>query len=100
MKMHKLQRIQKEFAQRQARIARLTLGLAAYTMLVLGLHFLQITSIQLTIALFIGSLAYGLVVHLRIWRCPACNGHLGKLYIGLKAPKYCPQCGVRLVNES
>ncbi|NGP89703.1 hypothetical protein [Fodinibius halophilus] len=33
------------------------------------------------------------------WRCPSCNGHLGKLYIGLDHPKYCPGCGVELIEQ-
>ena len=26
------------------------------------------------------------------WRCPACNGYLGRAF----SPKYCPKCGVEL----
>jgi hypothetical protein len=33
-----------------------------------------------------------LVVHIIIWRCPACEG-----YLGLVAPsRFCPKCGTRL----
>jgi len=42
---------------------------------------------------------WALSIHRRIWRCPACNGHLGRLYLGLKLPKFCPECGVRLIEE-
>jgi len=48
---------------------------------------------------FAVSFVWGLIVNVKIWRCPACNGHLGKLYLGLKFPKYCPNCGVMLMNE-
>ena len=38
-------------------------------------------------------------VNIRVWRCPACNGHLGRLYIGIPGPRHCPQCGTSLVKE-
>ncbi len=38
-------------------------------------------------------------VNVKLWRCPACNGHLGKLYLGLRWPKHCPNCGITLVDK-
>lgn len=44
-------------------------------------------------------LAIAAVSNLVFWRCPACGGHPGKLYIGLPLPKFCPNCGVRLLED-
>lgn len=44
-------------------------------------------------------LAIAAVSNLVFWRCPACGGHLGKLYIGLPLPKFCPNCGVRMLED-
>jgi len=38
-------------------------------------------------------------IRMRFWRCPHCNKDLGKLYIGLRHPKFCPECGIRLVGD-
>jgi uncharacterized membrane protein (DUF485 family) len=43
-----------------------------------------------------GPLAYmtflaTLVLHIAVWRCPACNGHLG--VVG--RVRFCPKCGTR-----
>jgi len=39
------------------------------------------------------ALVIGLVVFsLKNWRCPACNGYLGKAW----NPRFCQRCGVRL----
>lgn len=35
----------------------------------------------------------------KFWRCPSCQKHLGKLYIGLDHPKYCPECGIELIDN-
>jgi len=50
--------------------------------------------------LLVVSFAWALIVHVKLWRCPACNGHLGRLYLGLKLPKYCPHCGIKLIQTS
>jgi len=47
--------------------------------------------------LVLALLTIAVVSNLVFWRCPACGGHLGKLYIGLQYPKFCPNCGVRLL---
>ena len=49
--------------------------------------------------LMVISFMWALIVHVKIWRCPSCNGHLGRLYLGLKLPKFCPKCGIRLIEE-
>ncbi len=53
----------------------------------------------MTGALLVVSFVWALIVHVKLWRCPSCNGHLGRLYLGLKLPKFCPHCGIRLFDE-
>ncbi len=52
---------------------------------------------MVAMALFVVVSVLAAIVNLKFWRCPVCNGHLGKLYLGLKKPKHCPACGVQLV---
>src|SRR5512137_1098485 len=36
-----------------------------------------------------------LVLHIMIWRCPACNGYLGLV----SRVRFCPKCGTRFDQE-
>lgn len=38
----------------------------------------------------------GVLFSLRNWRCPACNGYLGR---GM-SPRFCPKCGVGLQGDA
>mgnify|MGYP001402959415 CR=1 FL=1 len=51
----------------------------------------RITSMMLTVLIF-AVLGAILVFSFRNWRCPACEGHLGK---GMGA-RFCSKCGVQL----
>ena len=42
--------------------------------------------------IFIGALVGITVFTFRNWRCPACNGYLGRAM----SPKFCPKCGAQL----
>jgi len=53
------------------------------------------TAIILLVVIFV-SAAF---INIKLWRCPSCNGHLGKLYLGLKKPRHCPNCGIKLVEH-
>ena len=50
-----------------------------------------------TAAIMVVSGLWSWYIHKKLWRCPSCDGHLGRLYIGLKLPKFCPECGVKLI---
>ena len=88
-----------EFAIRRAKITRVAIVggiLVGFTVL---LQYEGIIASSTT-ALILLPLTFVLAawVGWKLWRCPSCNGQLGKLYLGLKEPKYCPNCGVRLVE--
>ena len=42
--------------------------------------------------IFLAALALVTIFTFRNWRCPACNGYLGKAV----SPKFCPKCGAQL----
>ena len=44
------------------------------------------------VVLMIVLIAAGVAFSLRNWRCPACNGRLGRCH----NPKFCQKCGVQL----
>jgi len=88
-----------EFKNRRRKIARLAiiLGIVAGAVIILAYqgNALNSTAMLLLVVFFI-SAAF---VNVKIWRCPSCNGHLGKLYLGLKEPKHCPNCGIKLIEQ-
>jgi len=51
-----------------------------------------------TAIVLIISFLWAFIANIRMWRCPLCNGHLGKLYLGIKLPKYCSHCGIKLIE--
>ena len=84
------QKIQEEFAARRKR-QFLAIFPAIAVMLLLILLENRVTSMVLTIlllAVVIGMAAFSF----RNWRCPACEGHLGRG----AGPRFCPKCGVQL----
>ncbi len=93
-------RVIKEFAERRKKIYLLILlcasliGVVLFATLQLGV-LTRPASAALMVVVFV----FALFIHLRLWRCPHCNKNLGKLYIGLNHPKFCPECGVRLTEE-
>jgi len=93
-------RVIEEFAERRKKIYQLIVLVLALAGAVL---FFTLRSGVLTrpagavVMLFVFMVA--LFVNLKIWRCPHCGRHLGKLYIGLKHPRFCPECGIRLLEE-
>ncbi len=46
--------------------------------------------------IFYGVLLATLVLHILVWRCPACRAYLGFV----AANRFCPKCGVRFEAES
>ena len=93
-------RVIAEFAKRRKKIYTL---IALIVILTGGVLFLIFKEEALTrpagALLMVAIFAITLFGHLRIWRCPHCNGHLGRLYLGLDSPRFCPQCGIRLVEK-
>lgn len=88
-----------EFEKRRATITRLAIitGIGGGAVLVLA--YLGLASNTAAVLLFVIVGVYAAIVNVRTWRCPSCSGHLGKLYLGLKEPKHCPNCGIRLIEE-
>jgi len=89
-------------AEFESRRSRLT-GFAVIIGVIIGtvslMAYYESLSKSMTAVFLVASFIWALIVHVRIWRCPSCNGHLGRLYLGLKLPKFCPQCGIKLIGE-
>jgi len=88
-----------EFEARRSRLTRFTVILGVIIGTVSLMAYYESLSKSMTAVLLVASFIWALIVHVRIWRCPSCNGHLGRLYLGLKLPKFCPQCGIKLIGE-
>jgi len=88
-----------EFARRRAVITRtaVSLGVAMGLVTLLGIYHI-VPMVSTVVFLGLG-FAYGAIVNVRIWRCPDCKAHLGKLYFGIQQPKHCPGCGVQLIAD-
>jgi len=88
-----------EFAIRRAKITRLAimLGIIAGGVVI---FFYQGSASNTTAMILLAVIfAPAVYVHIKVWRCPSCNGHLGRLYLGLKEPKHCPNCGIKLIEQ-
>jgi len=88
-----------EFTSRRKKITRLAILLGIITGAVAIVSYQDGISKTSTAILLAVSFTWAIIVNVKIWRCPSCNGHLGRLYLGLKEPKYCPKCGIKLVKE-
>lgn len=88
-----------EFTQRRATITRLAIVLGIIAGGAVIFFYQGITSNTTAMILLAVIFAAAAYVHIRVWRCPSCNGHLGRLYLGLKEPKHCPNCGIKLVEQ-
>jgi len=92
-------KVTREFAKRRLAITRLAITVMILTGVILLMAYAGLVPKFIT-ALMLGLFfVYGAIVNVWKWRCPSCNGHLGKLYLGLKEPKYCPGCGIKLIEE-
>lgn len=87
-----------EFAVRHAMITRLAIVAALITGVAFFFLYKGLASNTTAIILFIAIFILAAFVNIKVWRCPSCGGHLGKLYLGLKQPKHCPNCGIKLVE--
>lgn len=88
-----------EFQRRYKKIMLLIVFLVPTGMIAAGAIYFNIAPKLIGTSFVIACFIYALLINLKLWRCPACNGHLGKLYIGLKFPKYCPNCGILLIED-
>ncbi len=89
-----------EFTRRRRQVTGLALILGGFAGLALVLLHFDMASRVATATVILGSSVFAVIVNLRLWRCPSCQGHLGRLYLGLKQPRFCPQCGIRLVDDA
>jgi len=88
-----------EFEKRRSNLTRLVIIIGVVVAAVSIMAYQSGISKTTTAVLLAVSFVWALIVHVKIWRCPSCNGHLGRLYLGLKLPKYCPHCGIILIEE-
>jgi len=87
-----------EFEERRSKLARFAIIIGITIGAVILMAFQNGISNNVTAIILAISFVWALIVHVKIWRCPSCNGHLGRLYLGLKLPKYCPHCGIKLIE--
>ena len=87
-----------EFEVRRSKLTRFTIIVGAIVAAVSLMAYQSGISKTMTAILLAISFIWALIVHVKIWRCPSCNGHLGRLYLGLKLPKFCPHCGIKLIE--
>ena len=92
-------RVVAEFERRRSKITRWAIVFGVVVAAVIIMSYQGGISKTMTAVLLVVSFVWALAVHAKIWRCPSCNGHLGKLYLGLKLPKHCPHCGICLIEE-
>ena len=88
-----------EFGDRRVKLTRLAiiLGIVVVVFIVMTR---QSGISNTTTAILLGTtFVWALIVNVKIWRCPSCDGHLGRLYLGIKQPKFCPNCGIKLIEE-
>jgi len=90
------EKVIEEFARRRAGISKLAILVGIISGAAILLLYTGIASNVVAVTLFAAVFVAAAVVHIKLWRCPACNGHLGKLYLGLKGLKFCPVCGIKL----
>ncbi|WP_294949001.1 hypothetical protein [Sulfurivirga sp.] len=90
--------VQREFQHRRRAIQSLAVIAALTATAIVSLLFLDVLNTRVAVPALLVGFSYAVWVNMRLWRCPACGAHLGKLYLGLNGPKHCPNCGVRLVN--
>jgi len=88
-----------EFTIRRAKITRLAIMLGIITGGAIIFLYEGIASNTTAVIVLVVIFASAAFVNIKVWRCPSCNGHLGKLYLGLKEPKHCPNCGIKLVEQ-
>jgi len=88
-----------EFEERRSKLTRLAIIIGVIVGAVSIMAYQSGISKTMTAIILIISFIWALIVHVKIWRCPSCNGHLGRLYLGLKLPRYCPHCGIKLIEK-
>ena len=94
------QQVIREFQARRQKITRAAVfGAVAVALILVSPHYFGVDPRTGRAALMLIVFAVALWIHLRVWRCPHCGGHPGKLYLGLPEPFYCPQCGVQLAEH-
>ena len=93
------EKIQSVFKKRQQSIIRSMIGISVLVASVSFLVLREIIPKLDALAVLIPAFGYAIIINLTKWRCPACHHHLGKLYHGLREPRYCSYCGVKLINK-
>ena len=87
-----------EFEERRSKLTRLAIIIGIVVGAVSLMAYEGGISKAITAIFLSGSFVWALVVHVKLWRCPSCNGHLGRLSLVLKLPKFCPHCGIHLIE--
>ena len=88
-----------EFEKRRSKLTRLAIIIGIVVGVVSLIAYESGISKAMTAILLSASFIWALIAHVKLWRCPSCNGHLGRLYLGLKLPKFCPHCGIQLIED-
>lgn len=88
-----------EFAARRANISKIAVLVGIIAGATVILFYAGLASNVVAGSLLVVFSIAAFFVNIKLWRCPSCNGHLGRLYLGLKQPMHCPNCGIRLVER-
>ena len=88
-----------EFEARRSKLTRLAIILGTVVGVIVFMRYQNGTSTATTAILLAAAFIWAVMVNVKIWRCPSCGGHLGRLYLGLKEPKFCPNCGIKLIEQ-
>ena len=88
-----------EFSTRRTKVTRLAVSVGILAVGTLVFLYQGVASDTIMIILLVLIFVAAVYMNIKIWRCPSCKGHLGKLYLGLKGPTHCPNCGIRLLRQ-
>ena len=87
-----------EFENRRRKITLIAITLGVLVGAIVIIEYQRGVTDSVMAIVLAASFIWAILAHVKLWRCPSCNGHLGRLYLGLKEPRYCLNCGIKLIE--
>ena len=87
-----------EFENRRRKITLIAITLGVLVGAIVIIEYQRGVTDSVMAIVLAASFIWAILAHVKLWRCPSCNGHLGRLYLSLKEPRYCPNCGIKLIE--